>query len=259
MNKDTLGFFYQSAKSPCAVEMNIGQMRKYYPNSPIALWEDLGEDSKYVAKRWNVDYRRLYRLPGGKQEYYKSRPTNGVAEGLQYLNRIFISCLTTLKDVEWIMHYEDDVWLNGIITEFPKSGWGGGFAGQWSDELLSHLQEKGIKTGRPTLHGACGGVVFKRQLFIDAYLNIQNIDWQLAADLDPMISDYSDVYISYLLSHNGGYWEEWNQWEQGGYEDYKFYKKPVIHNIKMWYYHPLENLNIVNSQDKVKFFLQHHS
>ena len=32
-----LGFFYQSAKNPCAVEMNLRQIKKYYPESQCRL------------------------------------------------------------------------------------------------------------------------------------------------------------------------------------------------------------------------------
>lgn len=253
-----LGFFYQTANSPCAVEMNLRQIRKHYPQSPVALWEDLNDTSAYTAYKFNVDYKRVYRLPNERGGYNRSRPMEDVSGGLQYLNRLFISCLTTFKDVEWIMHFEDDVWLNGRINKMPDNDWAGGFAGQWSDALIEHLEEKGIKTGRDTLHGACGGVVFKKQLFIDAYLKIQEIEWIQAAERDPHISQYSDVYISYLLNHNKGIWNEWEQWEQGGYEDFKVYSKPVIHNIKYWYNHPLEDLDKINSREEIKFFLEKH-
>ena len=36
-----LGFFYKSAKNPCAVEMNLRQIKKYYPESTVTVWEDI--------------------------------------------------------------------------------------------------------------------------------------------------------------------------------------------------------------------------
>ena len=49
-----------------------------------------------------------------------------------------------------------------------------------------------------------------------------------------------------------------NEYCQGGYEDYIVYEKPIIHNIKYWYNKKIEDLDEVNQQDAVKFFLEKH-
>lgn len=229
-----LGFFYQSAKNPCAVEMNLRQIKKYYPESPVTVWEDISSDYEEICKKYNVFYKKMYRLPHNSH-YSQSLPITELASGLHFLHRIYVSLVTEMKDVEWFVHMEDDVWIHGIIKNFPEIGWGGG-------------------SGFP-----CGGSIISRKSFIDSYLKLQEINWVEACADDNPNCRYTDRLISFIMSCNNMPWTRLeNEWCQGGYEDYIIYEKPIIHNIKYWYNKKIEDLDEVNQQDAVKFFLANH-
>ncbi len=112
MNK--IGFFYQTSHNPCAVEMNLTQIKKYHPDSPIVIWEDVSNLCEEICKKYNVPYKKVYRLNEDTQ-FHQSQPVTELTGGLRYLNRIYVSCMNELKDADWIIHYEDDVWIKNTI------------------------------------------------------------------------------------------------------------------------------------------------
>jgi hypothetical protein len=256
MNK--IGFFYQTSHNPCAVEMNLTQIKKYHPDSPIVIWEDVSNLCEEICKKYNVPYKKVYRLNEDTQ-FHQSQPVTELTGGLRYLNRIYVSCMNELKDADWIIHYEDDVWIKNTLSEFPKTEWGGGLGMLWDHPLMDYLEKTLNIKGLDRYHSACGGVVISRQAFINAYLKVQDIDWVEISKMDKYVSRYSDAIISYLLLFNKCKWSSWDQWSQGGYKDFVAYEKPIIHNIKYWYRHNIEDLDKINSQDNVKFFLENNS
>ncbi len=129
----------------------------------------------------------------------------------------------------------------------------------WDHPLMDYLEKTLNIKGLDRYHSACGGVVISRQAFINAYLKVQDIDWVEISKMDKYVSRYSDAIISYLLLFNKCKWSSWDQWSQGGYKDFVAYEKPIIHNIKYWYRHNIEDLDKINSQDNVKFFLENNS
>lgn len=236
MNIDSkkLGFFYQSAKNPCAVEMNLRQIKKYYHESPVIVWEDISSEYEDICKKHNVPYRKMHRLPQ-HADYMQSLPVIEISGALHFLNRIYVSLLTELKDVDWFMHMEDDVWLHGVIKKFPDTEWGG------------------------PRDSPCGGAIISRKAFIDSYLKIQDINWLEECANDSPNCRYTDNVISFIMRKNNMSPTPLpSEWGQGGYDDYVVYKTPIIHNIKYWYNKKIEDLDEVNQQDAVKFFLKNH-
>ena len=253
-----IGFFYQTANNPSCVEMNLKQIRKYYPNSPIIVWEDISNECKEICNKYNVTYKKVYRLPSDTI-WHRSQPITEITGGLQYLNRLYISCMTALKDADWIVHYEDDVWCTGPVTKLPDTEWGGCFGGSWTLELLEYMKETLGKEEKDCLHGACGGTLISKEAIINSYLKTADINWIEVVEKDRYVGSYSDAAMSYMLLNAGYKWSSWEQWEQGGYEDFKIYTKPFLHNIKYWYGIPLEDLEKTNSEEKVKFFIEKNS
>lgn len=253
-----IGFFYQTANNPCAVEMNLRQLKKHYPTSPILIWEDITNVCKDICDKHNVPHKKVYRL-SEDQHFHRSQPVTEVTGGLRYLNRIYVSLMTELKDVDWFIHMEDDVWIKGPIQKLPTTPWAGCFGGLWDETLMDYFKNTLGMEPIECYHGACGATIISRQSFIDSYLKIQDIDWMKVSTLDKYISRYSDAIMSFLLLFNKVKWSEWSEWSQGGYEDYKIYEKPFIHNIKYWYHHNISKLDEVNSSDNIKFFLNNNS
>ena len=113
-----IGVFYQSGHKLVACYKAIEQLRKIYPNIPIALFEDGSELLGPVAKKFNCDYKWI-------QQQGINHPSSGRVFVDRYglylwLTRIYEACITTLKNVEWVIHYEDDVWCKCEITKPPK-------------------------------------------------------------------------------------------------------------------------------------------
>jgi len=253
-----IGFFYQTANNPSSVEMNLKQIRKYYPESQISVWEDISNDCKESCEKYNASYKKVHRLPSDTI-WHRSQPVTEITGGLQYLHRLYVSCMTSLKDADWIIHYEDDVWCTGPITKLPVTEWGGCFGGSWTEEMLEYMKDKLGIEDCDCLHGACGGTMISRKAIIDAYLKTQDINWMEVVEKDKYIGMYSDAIISYMLLNAGYKWSKWDEWEQGGYEDFKVHTKPLIHNIKYWYHVKLEELENKNAEQNVKFFIEMNS
>jgi hypothetical protein len=160
-----------------------------------------------------------------------------------------------LKDADWIMHYEDDVWCSGHINKLPNNEWGGTIRTGWEEELNRYVRDE-MKIEGSLFHGACGGALISRDAIIKSYLKLQEIDWVEILKRDKRIAMYSDYLISFMLINGGYKWSWWDNWEQGGYHDFMIYKQPFIHNIKYWYFHDLKELKNINSADNVKFFIE---
>jgi GR25 family glycosyltransferase involved in LPS biosynthesis len=252
-----IGFFYQTANNPGCVEMNLKQIRKYYPNSPIAIWEDISDECKELCEKYNATYKKVHRLPSDRI-WHRSQPITEISGGLHYLHRLYISCMTTLKNADWIVHYEDDVWCTGPITKLPSTEWGGTIRTGWNEELDQYLRES-LGVQGALWHGACGGALIKREAIINSYLKLQEIDWVEVLKRDERVAMYSDYVTSFMLLLGGYKWSEWDNWQQGGYEDFKVYTRPLIHNIKYWYHVKLEDLETTNNEEKVKFFIEKNS
>ncbi len=249
-----IGFFYQTARNPCAVEMNLTQLKKFYPTSPIVVWEDITDLCSDICHRHHVPYFKVKRLPSDIT-WHNSQPITEITGGLHYLHRLYISCMTTLKDADWIMHYEDDVWCSGHINKLPNNEWGGTIRTGWEEELNQYVRDE-MKIEGSLFHGACGGALISRDAIIKSYLKLQEIDWVEILKRDKRIAMYSDYLISFMLINGGYKWSWWDNWEQGGYHDFMIYKQPFIHNIKYWYFHDLKELKNINSADNVKFFIE---
>jgi hypothetical protein len=227
-----IGFFYQTAKNPCAVEMNLRQIKKYYPNSPVVVWEDITNDCEEMCKNHGVFYKKVYRLPQDL-EYHQSQPITELSGGLYFLHRIYISLLMEMKDVEWFIHMEDDVWIQGPVKKIFEYGWSG---------------------------SGGGGTIISRKAFIESYLKLQEINWPEVCNYNNSTCRYTDRLLSFIMNFNNIPWVGQDfEWCQGGYEDYIIYKLPIIHNIKYWYRHSISELETINTREEVKFFLEHHS
>jgi GR25 family glycosyltransferase involved in LPS biosynthesis/glycosyltransferase involved in cell wall biosynthesis len=246
-----IGFFYQTSKNPCALFMNLQQIKTYYSTSPIVIWEDISDYGKTICKHFNIkEYKKVHRLPSNT-EWNRSRPIMNINDGLHYLHRLYTSCVNELSSAEWIMHYEDDVWCAGYIKNLPETEWGGTLKTAWSSELQDYIRNEMQLTG-DLFHGACGGALINKDAIINSYHKLQQIDWAEVLKRDKRIELYSDFMISFMLLAAGYQWSKWEDWEQGGHFDYKIHDKPIIHNIKYWYYHPrnlhpkdsLEELNL---------------
>jgi hypothetical protein len=135
-----IGVFYQSGHKLVACYKAIEQFRKFYPNAPISLFEDGSYLLEPVAKKFNCDYTWI--IQQGVNNPHSGRVFIDRYGLYLWLTRIYEACITTLKGVEWVIHYEDDVWCKCEITKPPKFDISGAHGPYYTKELYEYLKNK---------------------------------------------------------------------------------------------------------------------
>jgi hypothetical protein len=263
-----LGFFYQSGhmdNNILSTYTALKQLRKIYPNNPVSFYEDESNNLKEIALQFNCDYKKI---PESENVLHKRMPVVDLKTGLQWLQRIYDSCQTTLKDVEWIMHFEDDVWLQKPIENYPILDFAGTIGHGYQEELYEYLKKRfnvidesrsyNSPLGQLRAYGMCGGSIFKRESFLNSYSKINEIDWDYLTTLDFRICKYTDAILGFILNHAGHRYEVWSEWAQ--YNVGLITECPVLHNVKYFYnYKNIEDLGTVIEKEEVKKFLKQYN
>ena len=222
-----VGAFYQSGHKLVACYKALEQLRKIYPEIPVALYEDGSEILQPVAKRFNTAYKKTDVT--GLNLAHSGRPITDLRSNLAWLKRIYESTTTVLKDVDWIIHYEDDVWCMRKIKNTPIFDIAGANGPLYTKELYGHLKGKfnvsdnsrghWSLTGSLESYGACGGAIFNREAFIKAYEQVDKIPWEAIRKLDTRPLEWSDASLSFIMQYAGytsGVWNEWANYKSVG-------------------------------------------
>ena len=192
-----LGLFYQSGYRIEACYFALNQFRKFYPTAPVALYEDNTNILKPVANKFSCSYSKTNKQ--GYNDPNSGRPAFDTETILAWLDRVYEACTTTLSEVDWVMNMEDDVWFLGKIDETPNydlTGIGG--RGWQGDELYKFLDID--------LRGAygCGGSIFNRKKFIEAYHASKEVDWnyieRIAGDGSP--TQWTDSMLTFIFHYS---------------------------------------------------------
>jgi hypothetical protein len=203
-----LGFFYQSGYRIEACYYALEQLRKHYPDAPVALYEDNTDILKPVAKKFNCVYGKTNKQ--GFNDPDSGRPAFNLETILAWLDRVYEACTTTLKDTDWILHFEDDVWVKRPLQGEPPFDLSGIGGRGWAEELYLYLG-----ASCRGAHG-CGGSVFNRLKFIEAYYNVKDIDWKYIDELavDPRPSEWTDSALTLVFLHSKYTVGSWNELQQ---------------------------------------------
>jgi hypothetical protein len=204
-----LGLFYQSGYRIEACYHALAQFRKFYPDAPVALFEDNTDILEPIAKKFNCVYKKTDK--NGFNDPNSGRPAYNLETMLAWINRVHLACTTTLSNVDWVVHFEDDVWFKRNIPSIPPYDLTGICGRGWDDELYNYLGAK-VKGA----HG-CGGSIFNRKKFIEAYENSINIDWKKMDSMarDPKPSEWTDSALTLLFLYSKftvGSWKELGQY-----------------------------------------------
>lgn len=204
-----LGLFYQSGFRIEACFHALKQFRKFYPDAPVALYEDNSDILQPVAEKFNCSYSKT--KIKGRNDPNSGRPAFDLETTKGWLDRVYEACTTTLSDVDWVMNFEDDVWFIREIEGEPPYDLTGISGYGWSRELYDYLESKVIGS-----HG-CGGSIFNRLKFIEAYENSKNIDWDFIDGLakNPRPSEWTDSALTLIFLYSKlsvGPWRELSQY-----------------------------------------------
>ena len=219
-----IGAFYQSGHKLVACYKALEQLRKVYPNIPVALYEDGSTLLEPVAKKFNCEYTWIEQQ--GINNPHSGRVFVKENGQLDLLKRIYDACTTTLKDVDWIIHYEDDVWCRFEITRPPKFDISGANGPLYTTELYEYLKNKfGViddsrhnwsLLGSLKSYGACGGTIFNREKFIEINNRLDEVTRDEIYKLDSRPIEWCDATLSFLFQFFGytsGFWEDWAQYD----------------------------------------------
>ena len=254
----SIGVVYQCGPKVVATYKALEQLRVFYPNIPICIYEDGTDNLKEIANRFSCDYRKIEKKQG-LDEGLHGRLFVEKGSQIAWLGRIYSACKTTLKECQWIIHYEDDVWCRRKIVHFPDKDICGATGPRYTNKLYDYLKSKfGVKDdsrgvwsvlGSLETYGACGGTIFNKEKFEYAFERINSVPWDLIYELDDRPIEWCDATLSFLFQFFGfsyGRWRDWanynskglgNHWDKTGWtapmseqEDAAF-----IHGFKHFY------------------------
>jgi hypothetical protein len=261
-----IGVFYQSGHKLVACYKAIEQLRSVYPDIPVTLYEEGSDILQPVAKKFNVFYTKVQQL--GENKRHSGRPVIDLDSNLLWLARIYEACTTHLKDVDWILHYEDDVWCKRQIKLEPKFDISGANGPLYTPQLYDYMKTRFNVTDESRGHwsslgsiqsyGGCGGAIFKRQSFIEAYNRLNEIPWDTIYKLDDRPVEWTDASLSFIIQHAGftsGIWDDWanydsknkgNWWDKTGWSAPMSEQRDVafLHLYKHYYNYSPDDIKL---------------
>lgn len=193
-----IGAYFQCFNQKKATFETLKSFRKYYPDAPVYLLSDKGEDFSEIARHFNCDYEY-------SEENIAYWPCKNIIGWLARINKV----CEKFSDCDWILLLEDDVRVRDKISKMPR----GHLVGQGGGDNLKGGKQISLKAKEyiwdryPGLEingiSGCGGSIFHRKSFIDCYKNIEEYDVETLKKLDNGLSWATDFALTFLFLMNG--------------------------------------------------------
>lgn len=178
LNHGPLGAYFQCFKNKHATEQVLIHFRKYYPDSPIFLVSDDGDNFLEIARRYGCNYFHAWE---GMGLNHIETP-----QALIFLDRLLM-CAQTIKSHNLLI-LEDDVLIKSRLYGNYPYDFVGPFYGNEFNPLTRKILERyrGIENP-PHYFGGSGGTV---------------VDWLNISDR--IIAEYEDLklFLKYLYNYN---------------------------------------------------------
>ena len=192
---------YQTWKNEKATEFTIQKFREFFPNNKMRVVSDNGLDYSHFVEKYNIDFTfsDINVFPGGR-----FKTIDGCYE---WLKRVNDTCLK--YETDWIVIFEDDVLTKNSNIEFPNEDSGGLIAWPWKAEMTDLLKSKNTKN---TLwgYGMCGGSIFRRESFLEAYSKINEFNLEELSTYDNRIVGWGDTLINCFIQYFGYSYQLWD-------------------------------------------------
>jgi hypothetical protein len=202
MNK-TLGAYYQAYKRPNCVDFVLTTFRKQYPNAPIHLVSDGGDDFSELAKQYNCHYfyeENLTCFHGkidGIRYNYPQKWNNNSEEKRETLKKYVTRIGNHIKQMktDYFMLLEDDVYIinktNLDQLKFQING--NNPHHSYPIEVCKYLANTEFLS-----YGGCGGCIFDLNFFNQVINENKNLKKE--------IDIYCDLTKHYVDNGNQNWW-----------------------------------------------------
>jgi hypothetical protein len=162
----TLGAFYMAYNNKKATSFVLENFRRHYPDSPVTLISDGGENFEDIASQFSTHYvksHNIFYTPGLVGAYYDSVRLK------ELWRRHKISAENANTD--YIIILEDDVLVQGKVDLSSKFSLKGTLVGNKMPALASRIvRESGGETNNDE-YGACGGAIYNSKDLLSIYDN----------------------------------------------------------------------------------------
>lgn len=202
MNK-TLGAFYQAYKNKNAVNFVLSNFKTHFPNSPVTLISDGGEDFTEISKIYNTSFHMMDNL------YIRQIPYNSIRIK-EWWRRHKLTCEECNTD--YILILEDDVFITKhffIHENFYLRGVDK--INPLSQKMCEDIKKFGNVSDNIFYYGMCGGGIYHRETFLNLY---DDIIADIEANHDNLIQDPQyfllgvvDANIVYHFNKRGFHYE----------------------------------------------------
>jgi len=199
---------YQTWKNKKATEFTIQKFREFFPNEQLRLISDNGSDYSHFIPKYNIDFEFSNIGTGSRLK--------NIDACYVWLERVFNTCI--LYDTEWIVIFEDDVLTQNNNITFPTEDSGGMICWPWENNLTQLLKSRNNKN-QMFGYGMCGGSIFRRESFINAYCRIHEFDLKYIGSLDNRVTGYCDTLIGCFLQYFGYSYQIWESTDDMTYPD----------------------------------------
>ena len=229
------GVFYQVFKRNKAFDFAIENLRKHFPDNPIVLISDGGDDFSDAAEEYNCKFFMRENIYGNAENKYP--PLYNAYRTMEWWKRQKLACDETGQD--YIMIMEDDVWIKDSFKINPPFALRGIRHG---DPLKTKMLEA-IKYNsdlEANMYGMCGGSIYNAKIFNLIYDDVlkdvrDNMDRLLEEDYNEWyLLGAVDANITYHFNKRGYKYEaaHWlvEAFKEGNLDDY-----PAIHQWKEHY------------------------
>jgi len=222
--------------------------RSYYPEVPIILVSDNGNNFRKMAEYFGCHYIHEAEQTG-----------NGITNVLRnndsinlWLYRIKRTC-NILQNVDYILYMEDDVVTRSKITKNPNADIAGPSNPDdfwWSPQIIQYLKDRNPNIEINGLNG-CGGTIFGRKAFLECFDNMPN--YRELSKLDNRLGWASDVIITFLFLYNNKVSRRWlDQSEESRgkiFGSTAFDHQNKFYYNKKWNDHYLGNIELDDEQN----------
>lgn len=205
------GVFYQVFRKNKAVRFALENFRKHFPENPIVLISDAGDDFSDYAEEFNCIFNMCKdNIFGPSLGYHNYPGAFNSIRMLEWWSRQKMVCEATKMD--YVMIMEDDVYVRepfDIQAPFALRGVQSGDPLQF--RLLEDIKNSSGLDG--TNYGMCGGSIYNANIFLEIYDDVvedikENMDRRLIDNYDEWyLLTAVDANITYHYNKKGHKYE----------------------------------------------------